>query len=119
MGVCRLLRLAAMTLEYRPRQSGRGQSDRSMDNVTAARPSSGIDAIPGYRVIGLLNQGGMGGVYLAEDENLKRQVAIKLINPELSNEPEAIRRFRREALIIARISSPSMPAAGSATSNTS
>jgi hypothetical protein len=72
-----------------------------MDTSTSLRATTGIEAIAGYRIKKLLDQGGMGGVYLAEDENLERLVAIKVINPELSDHPEAKRRFTREALIVA------------------
>jgi len=72
-----------------------------MDTSTSLRATPGIEAIAGYRIKKLLDQGGMGGVYLAEDENLERLVAIKVINPELSEHPEAKRRFTREALIVA------------------
>jgi hypothetical protein len=72
-----------------------------MDITTATRASFGADQIPGYRLVRFLDQGGMGGVYLAEDENLKRLVAIKVINADLTDNPEFKRRFTNEAVIIA------------------
>ena len=50
-----------------------------------------------YRVLKLLDSGGMGGVFLAEDEQLQRKVALKIMKPELSVSPEARQRFLREA----------------------
>ena len=50
-----------------------------------------------YRIIRRLGKGGMGEVYLAEDTVLKREVAIKVLPASLRNDPERLRRFRREA----------------------
>jgi serine/threonine-protein kinase len=52
-----------------------------------------------YRVISLIGEGGMGKVYLAEDEMLDKRVALKVLNLELSQEPQFINRFKQEAKI--------------------
>jgi predicted Ser/Thr protein kinase len=67
----------------------------------AGEPAPSLDGIPGYRVERLIASGGMGDVYLAEDENLRRLVAIKRIHPERSNDPDYKQRFTREALTVA------------------
>src|SRR6267154_1015936 len=72
-----------------------------MDVTVVSKTTFEIDGIPGYRIERLLAHGGMGGVYLAEDENLKRLVAIKVIHPEFSKNPDYVKRFTREALIVA------------------
>lgn len=58
-----------------------------------------------YRLIQRLGTGGMGSVWRAEDLKLDAEVAIKLIDPELAQAPEAIARFRREAQAAAAIRS--------------
>jgi serine/threonine protein kinase len=50
----------------------------------------------------------MGIVYEADDERLPRRVALKLLAPELANSPDATRRLRREAEMIARLSHPNI-----------
>ena len=65
-----------------------------------------------YRLLRLIGQGAMGKVYLAEDTRIGRQVAIKVIQPEMSPYPDdeatsdAVRLFQREAQIIARFNHP-------------
>src|SRR5271169_2107171 len=54
-----------------------------------------------YDIVRLLGQGGMGAVYQAYDRELERQVALKLIRPELAANPEILQRFKQE-LILAR-----------------
>ncbi|WP_236604406.1 serine/threonine-protein kinase [Sandaracinus amylolyticus] len=50
-----------------------------------------------YRVIGLLGEGGMGAVYVAEHTLIGRKVAIKRLHPELAQDEKAVQRFQREA----------------------
>jgi eukaryotic-like serine/threonine-protein kinase len=54
-----------------------------------------------YEIIALLGQGGMGAVYKARDTELDRLVALKIIRPELTTNPEILKRFKQE-LILAR-----------------
>ncbi|MGD8330236.1 MAG: tetratricopeptide repeat protein [Acidobacteriota bacterium] len=54
-----------------------------------------------YQIVRLLGEGGMGSVYEADDLELERKVAIKLIRPDLAANPEVLQRFKRE-LIMAR-----------------
>ncbi len=58
-----------------------------------------------YRVLDRIGRGGMGTVYRAVDETLHREVAIKVLNAEL-NDPSVARRFRAEAVTVARLNHP-------------
>ncbi len=53
-----------------------------------------------------IGRGGMGAVFLGTQENLDREVAVKLLLPELVGNDTAIERFQREALSIAKLKSP-------------
>ncbi|MDQ4145206.1 MAG: protein kinase [Actinomycetota bacterium] len=57
-----------------------------------------------------LGNGGMGQVWRAVDQRLQRTVAVKLISPQLAEEPEFLVRFLREAQSVARISHPNVVA---------
>ncbi len=61
-----------------------------------------------YKIGEMLGQGGMSAVYKAEDPNLKRTVAIKIIHPHLSENPEFVRRFEQEAAAVARLRHPNI-----------
>jgi eukaryotic-like serine/threonine-protein kinase len=61
-----------------------------------------------YRIIRKLGAGGMANVYLAEDEDLGRRVAIKILNDRYANDEAFIERFRREAKSAAGLSHPNI-----------
>ena len=56
-----------------------------------------------FRVVRLLGKGGMGTVYEAEHTFIKKRVALKMLRPEITSNPEAVERFRREALATSTI----------------
>jgi predicted Ser/Thr protein kinase len=70
-------------------------------------PTSGED-FDGYRIQGELGRGGMGVVYLAEQVNLGREVALKVIAPVLAQDPLFRRRFEREARLAASLEHPNV-----------
>src|SRR5947208_12940711 len=55
-----------------------------------------------------LGEGGMGQVYLAEHVKMGRESAIKVLNPSMVYDPDAVARFNREAANASRISHPSV-----------
>jgi serine/threonine-protein kinase len=59
-----------------------------------------------YKVVEVIGEGGMGLVYRAENERLKRPVAIKVLQRDYSAIAEVGRRFEREAVAIARLDHP-------------
>jgi tRNA A-37 threonylcarbamoyl transferase component Bud32 len=61
-----------------------------------------------YRVTAKLGEGGMGAVYLAEHPNIGRKVAVKMIRPAFSDDPETLRRFVREARSTASLRHPAL-----------
>jgi predicted Ser/Thr protein kinase len=78
----------------------------SEDTFTALAPR--LPAIPGYRMLRPLGEGGMGTVFLAEDETLHRTVAIKLIARAFAPESTARERFLREARAMAKVEHPAI-----------
>jgi eukaryotic-like serine/threonine-protein kinase len=61
-----------------------------------------------YRILRKLGTGGMANVYLAEDEELGRRVAIKILNDRHANDDSFVERFRREAKNAAGLSHPNI-----------
>lgn len=61
-----------------------------------------------YRIDRQVGIGGMGTVFSAVDEKLKRRVAVKLLKEELASDPRFIERFRREARAAAALSHPNV-----------
>jgi beta-lactam-binding protein with PASTA domain len=61
-----------------------------------------------YRIVRKLGSGGMADVYLAEDEELGRRIAIKILNDRHANDEQFVERFRREAKNAAGLSHPNI-----------
>ena len=61
-----------------------------------------------YEIRGLLGAGGMGTVYRALDQTLGREVAIKALAPTFRGDPASLRRFEREARVLATLSHPNI-----------
>jgi serine/threonine protein kinase len=65
-------------------------------------------SIKHYKIEELLGKGGMGVVYRAQDQKLKRPVALKVLKPELTTSPDRLRRFQQEARAAASIQHPAI-----------
>src|ERR1700733_4021830 len=63
-----------------------------------------------YKVLSRIGSGGMADVYLAEDQLLGRQVAVKLLQHRFAEDQEFVERFRREASSAAGLSHPNVVA---------
>ncbi|HLZ46983.1 MAG TPA: serine/threonine-protein kinase [Gemmatimonadales bacterium] len=61
-----------------------------------------------YHVVKKLGEGGMGQVYLAEHVKMGRRSAIKVMNPSMVHDPDAVARFNREASNASRITHPNV-----------
>ena len=59
-----------------------------------------------YTIVAPLGTGGMGEVYRARDTKLGREVAIKILPPHFTNDPERRARFAREARTLATLNHP-------------
>jgi len=87
------------TIDGMPRTPAQASNDQRMiGQVVAGR----------YSLVRLLGDGGMGAVYKAEDNVLRRFVAIKLLHPAAAANPAAVERFLREAQAAASIGHPNI-----------
>lgn len=59
--------------------------------------------IPGYQIQSKIDVSGMASVYLAVQENLRREVVLKVMSPTLSTDVQLGARFQREARIVAQM----------------
>lgn len=97
------------TVPDRPPPSGADAPETS-----APRAAPGGEALPAgarvgpYRIVSPVGAGGMSRVYRAVDERLAREVALKVMDPALTGETSALRRFLREARTLAGLSHPNV-----------
>ena len=63
-----------------------------------------------YRIVESIGAGGMGEVYRASDDRLGREVAVKVLKSELTNDPDRLRRFEQEARAAAALNHPNIVA---------
>ncbi len=67
-----------------------------------------VDVVPGFEILGELGRGGMGIVYKARHERLKRLVALKMIRSDWHGNAEHLARFEIEAEAVARLNHPNI-----------
>jgi tetratricopeptide (TPR) repeat protein len=103
----------AMEVPQSLRQGGAAPSTTAVaDTVThvdmQGRLAPGTLVAGRYRIILLRGVGGAGVVYRARDEALRIDVALKLLRPDLGQEPQWIERFRREIVLARDVSHPNV-----------
>ncbi|ADO72209.1 Serine/threonine protein kinase [Stigmatella aurantiaca DW4/3-1] len=73
----------------------------------AAPPESPVE-LPGFELLRVIGRGGMGEVWLARQQSLKRTVAVKILPPRLAKDAEFVTRFEKEATALAALSHPNI-----------
>jgi serine/threonine protein kinase len=86
-------------------QATRTQLEAGLGGAEGRQLEAG-DEVDHFRVVRRLGRGGMGEVYLAEDVELGREVALKMIAEDMEGSAEALERFRTEARATARLRHP-------------
>jgi serine/threonine protein kinase len=84
--------------------SGEFDKDQTK-SFTALTPGAKVSH---YIIKGKIGAGGMGEVYLARDESLEREVALKFLPLDQTHDPDRRERFKREALAVAKLSHPNI-----------
>ncbi len=74
--------------------------------VTIADPLIGATVADRYRILSMIGRGGMGVVYKVEHAKIGKIMALKLLTGELARDRDTVRRFKREALLVSKLSHP-------------
>jgi len=92
----------AMILQVNPRELPSESDDGHWEK--RLRRALGDD----YELLSQLGRGGYGRVYRVRDLHLEREVALKVLHPNLTADPAVVERFRREAQLAARLTHPNL-----------
>ena len=77
-------------------------------NLHAGEPALQFERLGEFRLLEPLDAGGMGNIYVAEQESLGRVVALKIVRPEFAGSEDAQKRFEREAHLVAQLHHPNI-----------
>ncbi|MBM3295489.1 MAG: serine/threonine protein kinase, partial [Candidatus Aminicenantes bacterium] len=93
-------------------KAGPGPAPRDERTETMSAPAFGLAAgevfAGRYRVIEEIGRGGMGRVYKVFDTTIEENVALKIIAPEIADEPRVLERFRQELKLARRVTHPNV-----------
>ena len=98
--------------DYLAEETGLPPPDALVDleqRITVGDPSlapMATEAVPGYELAEVIGEGAFGSVYRAVQPTVGREVAVKVIRPELADDPRFVQRFEAEAQLVARIEHP-------------
>ncbi len=87
-------------------QTAAGETANAPHRTTETGSAVRIEQLGRYRLLELLGEGAMGTVYRAEDVSDGTIVAVKLLSREHLRSPRALRRFRKEARLLAEVKNP-------------
>lgn len=82
------------------------QAPHTEAGLVIADPLIGAVVADRYRIERLIGRGGMGVVYQVEHTKIGKVMALKLLTGELARRPDTVRRFKREALLVSKLSHP-------------
>ncbi|MBX3397146.1 MAG: protein kinase [Gemmataceae bacterium] len=102
-GACPRCAVPSDTMPVSDRVPPDRTADGTGDFLRPPQKPDEIGRLGPYRVLDTLGQGGMGLVYRAEDEKLRRTVALKVMLPKFAASPQAAQRFLREARLQAAV----------------
>jgi non-specific serine/threonine protein kinase len=83
---------------------GSEQNDNTRTHIVLAKGTM----VSHYRIVEKIGAGGMGEVYLAQDTELDRKVALKFMPPHLCQDEDCRKRFKREAQAVAKLNHPNI-----------
>src|SRR5262249_44188587 len=78
------------------------------DISPVATPSQPVEKISHYRILRKIGGGGMGEVYRATDTKLARDIALKVLPPDMASDPHRLARFQLEARAVAALNHPNV-----------
>jgi tetratricopeptide (TPR) repeat protein len=92
----------------KPPDAGQATATTGVPGSSTQADSPPVERIGGYRLKRRIGAGGMGVVFLADDEALGREVAVKILGPDLLGKEERANRFLREIRAVARLRHPNI-----------